>query len=132
MQNQETNSRKEVGERFRKFRQAIHKAQHELASELNVSQSTIANIEGGKAFPNLIYLRHFYYKYRLDTNWLLTGQGDIFVKRNDTPNKYTELLKFLQVPFIAQVLMAKLVEAKVLLKDNIDTYFEKKEKKEIS
>ncbi len=120
-----TASKKEVGTRFRQFRAAIHKAQHEIAEEVNVSQSTIANIEGGKAFPNLIYLHHFYYKYRLDINWILTGQDDMFIKRDDVPEKYNELLNLLRIPIIEQVINAKLIEARALLKDNIKTYFEK-------
>ena len=62
MLKEEIGSRKDVGARFRQFRLAIHKTQHELAAELAVTQSTIANIESRKAFPNLIYLRYFYYK----------------------------------------------------------------------
>lgn len=123
-----TGSKKEIGSRFRQFRAAIHKAQHEMADEVHVSQSAIANIEGGKAFPNLTYLRHYYHKYRLDINWLLTGQADMFIERNDPPEKYTELLNLLRIPFIEQVLNAKLVELKVVLKDNIKTFFEEKEK----
>lgn len=130
MLKQKLGSRKDVGLRFRQFRLAIHKTQHELATELRVSQSTIANIESGKAFPNLIYLCHFYYKYRLDTCWLLAGTGEIFMKGNDTSKKYTELLDLMQVPFVSQLIMAKLVELKVLLKDNIDAFFEKKLKDE--
>lgn len=130
MQKVESNSRNDVGLRFKQFRTAIHKAQYELAAELNITQSTIANIEGGKAFPHLFYLNHLYFKYRLNTNWLLTGQGDVFMKQDDLPDKYAELLHLLQVPFIAQTLLAKLVETKALLKDNINDYFDKKEKEE--
>jgi transcriptional regulator with XRE-family HTH domain len=125
-----TPAKKEVGARFRQFRAAIHKAQHEMAEELRVTQSTIANIEGGKAFPNLTYLHHFYYNYRLDINWLLTGQDGMFTKRDDVPEKYSELLNLLQIPVIEQVINAKLIEAKALLKDTIKTYFEKKEQNE--
>lgn len=123
-----TASKKEVGARFRQFRTAIHKAQHEMAGELHVSQSAIANIEGGKAFPNLAYLYHFYNKYRLNNIWLLTGDGDMLMKRNEVPDKYNELFNLLQIPIIEQVINAKLIEARVLLKDNINAFFEKKEK----
>lgn len=123
-----TPPKKEIGTRFRQFRAAIHKAQYEMAEELHVTQSTIANIEGGKAFPNLTYLRHFYDNYQLDIIWLLTGDNDMFIKRDDSPEKYSELLNLLQVPLIEQLINARLIEAKVLLKDSIKSYFEKKER----
>lgn len=123
-----TASKKEIGTRFRAFRKAIDKSQKEIAKEVHVSQSTFANIEGGKAYPNLTYLIHFSNKYRLNNLWLLTGDGEMLMGQENTPDKYSELLNFLRVPLIHQMIMAKVAETKVVLKDNIKTYFEKKEK----
>jgi transcriptional regulator with XRE-family HTH domain len=123
-------AKKEVGRRFLQFRKRIGKAQHQLAAELNVSQSTIANIECGKAFPNITYLHHFYHKYRLNVNWLLTNQGDMLSEPKSANEEYLDLINLLQVPLIEKLIMAKLVETKALLKDQINNFFEKQGKEE--
>ena len=123
-------AKKEVGRRFLQFRKRIGKAQHQLAEELKVSQSTIANIECGKAFPNITYLHHFYHKYRLNVNWLLTNQGDMLSEPKSANEEYLELINLLQVPLIEKLIMAKLVETKALLKDHIENFFEKQGKEE--
>ncbi|MDQ1351776.1 MAG: Helix-turn-helix protein [Acidobacteriota bacterium] len=127
-----TASKKEVGIRFREFRKAIDKSQKEIADEVRVSQSTFANIEGGKAYPNLSYLLHFSQKYHLDIIWVLTGDGQMLKEKDNPPDKYSDLINYLRVPIISQMLLAKLAETKVVLKDNIKNYFEKREKKEAS
>ncbi|MCU0287110.1 MAG: helix-turn-helix domain-containing protein [Acidobacteria bacterium] len=119
----------DVGQRFRQFRHAIYKTQLEIAEELDVAQSTIANIECGKAFPNLTYLRYLYHTYRLNNNWLLNGKGEIFLKKNNL-NRHQELIDHLQIPFIFQTIMAKLVESKTLFKDNISKYFKEENEEE--
>lgn len=137
----------EIGKRFRKFREEIKKAQHELADELNIYQSTITNIERGKTFPNIRYLTHFYEKYQLNINWLLTNEGEMMVYRYHTnPNalsvmdchlsyndpkymQYAELFNFMQVPEVEQVILSRLTETKALFKDQIADFFAKQKAK---
>ena len=126
MSNKEIEVKEEIGSRFRLFREDIGKAQHELAAELKISQSTIANIERGKAFPNINYLHYFYNNYQLNINWLLIGQGDMFSKGKVMDEKYLELIDLMQVPVIEQLILAKLIEIKVLLKDEIKAFYDKK------
>ncbi len=140
--------KKEVGKRFRRFREEIKKAQHELASELSIYQSTITNIERGKTFPNIKYLQYFYHKYHLNINWLLTDEGEMFVHHYHTnPNavsvmdchleyndpryqQYAELFNYMQVPEVEQVILARLTEAKALFKEQIADFFTKMAEKE--
>jgi len=139
--------KKEIGQRFKRFRRAIGKTQMQLARELNVYQSTITNIEVGKTFPGLKYLHYFHNKYRLNTNWLLSNRGDMFEseeertstaasllgchvhKKDAMYKKYSELIDLMKVPVIEQVILAKLVELKVLAKEEINK-LHKKEKEE--
>lgn len=120
----------EVGERFRIFRESLGKAQHELAAELHVSQSTIANIERGKAFPNISYLHHFYRFYRLNIHWMLLEQGEMLTKTHPRGEKYEDLFNTMQVPIVEELIFAKFIETKAMLKEQIDEYWaaEKKEK----
>lgn len=144
----ETPTKNEVGSRFKRFREAIGKTQTQLAEELQVYQSTITNIEVGKTFPNIKYLHYFHEKYRLNSNWLLNGRGDIFmsqeemtpgavsllgchVRRSDTIfQQYVELIELMRVPVIQQVILAKLAEIKVMAREVIEE-FNEKEKKEL-
>jgi transcriptional regulator with XRE-family HTH domain len=137
----ENTIKQEVGKRFRKFREEIKKAQHELAAELDIYQSTITNIERGKTFPNIRYLLHFFDKYNLNINWLLSSQGEMLVTQYHTnPNavsvmechipyndpkyeKYTDLLNFMQVPEVEQLIFARLTEAKALFREEIREFF---------
>jgi transcriptional regulator with XRE-family HTH domain len=138
--------KKEVGRRFKRFRESIGKTQTQLANELGVYQSTITNIEVGKTFPNIKYLTYFHKKYRLNTNWLFSDKGDIFIAEEDpatsaasllnyhlqrsqtTYERYTELMELMQIPVVEQVLLAKLMEIKVIAKEEIEE-FRQKEKK---
>jgi transcriptional regulator with XRE-family HTH domain len=140
----------EIGKRFRRFRESINKAQHELAAELNIYQSTITNIERGKTFPNIRYLIHFYKKYQLNINWLLTNDGDMLVYHYHTnPNavsvmdchiryndpkymQYAELFNYMQVPEIEQVMLARLTETKALFRDQIAEFYAREAAKEQS
>jgi len=137
--------KKKIGDRFKKFRKAINKPQHLLASELDVFQSTITNFELGKTYPNSGYLYHFYTKYGLNIQWLFTGKGNKFIsalpESSDTSrvkesgleywgpvkyHEYMDLLKHMQVPEIEKIIFAKLIELKALYKNKIDAFdFEK-------
>ncbi len=68
-----------IGERFKKFRRQISRTQKQLAAELKVFQSTVANFENGKTFPHASYLYHFSKNYGLNIHWLLTGDSYMFV-----------------------------------------------------
>ncbi|MCP4220683.1 MAG: helix-turn-helix transcriptional regulator [bacterium] len=120
----ETKTKEDIGRRFRKFREYVGRAQHEMATDLGVSQSTIANIERGKAFPNINYLHYFYGEYNLNVNWLLTAEGEMVSTVEGVSPKYSELLELMRIPVIEQVILARLVELKALLKDEIKTFQE--------
>lgn len=140
--------KRDIGKRFRQFRESIKKAQHELAAELNIYQSTITNIERGKTFPNIRYLLHFYKKYQLNINWLLTNDGEMLIYHYHTnPNavsvmdchiryndpkymQYAELFNYMQVPEVEQVILARLVEFKALFKDQIADFYAKEAAKQ--
>lgn len=147
MSEKKNSLKKEIGERFKQFRLAIKKTQHQLSREVNVYQSTITNIELGKTFIKIKYLHFFQCKYRLNANWLLSEQGEMFI--SDEPiaiptsvsvlgchisdkdprfPRYVDLVDLMQVPVIEQVILAKLTELKVLAKDEILEFREKKRK----
>jgi hypothetical protein len=85
-------------------------------------------------------LHYFHRKYRLNANWLLSDRGEIFVSQEEeSPHtvsllgchlhrgdqkfpQYAELIDLMQIPVVEQVILAKLVEIKVLAKDVIEEF----------
>jgi transcriptional regulator with XRE-family HTH domain len=139
------NLKKEVGGRFKLFRLDKKKAQNVLASELQVHQSTITNIEKGTTYPKVNYLNYFYEKYGLNLNWLVTGYGEQYMEgaknkgasRIMAPDaaydgakydKFQEFNTLMQIPVIEQVIFAKLSECKILFKDNVKEFLDNQEK----
>lgn len=65
-------------ERFKQLRKKLNLSQEEIAKELNTGQKTISNWETGRNEPSLEALRTFCSNYNINSNWLLTGQGEMF------------------------------------------------------
>jgi transcriptional regulator with XRE-family HTH domain len=136
--------KKDIGDRFRRFRVTLNKTQAQLAEEMDIYQSTITNIECGKTFPRTWYLKYFYRKYSLNSNWLLTGQENMILRRDqkfpktmtvlechikeDDPvyEKYIDLLDYMEVPEVEYVILARLTELKSQFRDEIKSFFEHK------
>lgn len=132
--------KKEMGKRFREFRKILYMAQHQLASELGVFQSTITNVELGKTFPNCAYMYHFYEKYGLNIHWLFTGEGQKFVlprskvlellpgwgatviSGNSDYTDYLDLLKYMKIPEVERIILDKLTELKAAFKDKVEEF----------
>jgi transcriptional regulator with XRE-family HTH domain len=139
------NLKREVGERFKLFRLDKKKAQHVLASELQIHQSTITNIERGTTFPKVNYLNYFYEKYGLNLNWLVSGDGGRYMEEvenkgasrimapdveydSDKYDHYQELNSLMQIPVIEQIIFAKLSECKILFKADVKKFLDNLEK----
>lgn len=134
--------KQELGGRFRKFRKAIGKTQYQIAEELGVYQSSVTNIEIGKTFPKINYLRHFYEKYDLNLTWLFLGYGPMFVNKEELANEiatepllpvesprresYREMITMMRrSPTVEYVILAKMVELKALMRENLEEVDEK-------
>ena len=131
--------KKEIGRRFKLFRDALGKTQYQLGEELDVYQSTLTNVELGRTFPRIHYILYFNKKYNLNIYRLLTGTGEMFNKketvdsflidtckiRESDPDyeNIKELVSLMRVPLIKSVIFDKLNELKLLAKDEIQDFF---------
>jgi len=133
MQNLDKNKR-EIGNRFRIFRDIIDRTPDQLAAELGVLPAEIVDIEAGRVYPNALCLYHLHGQYRLNINWLLGRLGDIFdqpaeqetedagrdYRSADSPTvrlaQYRELFELMDIPLVEESIMATLLELKALLK----------------
>jgi transcriptional regulator with XRE-family HTH domain len=135
--------RKEIGRRFKEFREAIKKSQDELSNELKVCQTTITSFETGKCFPGITIQNYLNRQYHLNLNWLLSGSGEMIIspekdsKYGDLPllfshidendprfERYVELNGLMRIPVIEQIILAKLAELKVIAEEEIKSFFE--------
>jgi transcriptional regulator with XRE-family HTH domain len=115
--------KKELGCRFREVRHTTNLSQKELADRYSTSQSSIANIERGSVYPNLILLYRLNHDYKLNITWLLTGKGDMFIQheaisgihRIPLSDRYVELINFMKHPDMERIILSKLTELQMIL-----------------
>lgn len=77
---QKRKHKQEIGERFRQMRLYIGLSQKEAGAIFGMNQSNIARIEKGLVSPNMSICHYFKTHYHIDTNWLISGQGDMIIK----------------------------------------------------
>ncbi|EHN15880.1 helix-turn-helix domain-containing protein [Clostridium sporogenes] len=80
----------ESGERIRKLRKKLNLTQDEFSKKLNVSRSTIGNIEVGNIALSKRNIKDISRTFNVNENWLLNGTGNMF----NTLNEDKELLDF--------------------------------------
>ena len=68
-----------IGERFRLMRNYVGLSQKEAAAIFGMNQSNIVRIEKGVVFPNMSVCHYFKTRYNIDTNWLISGEGEMLI-----------------------------------------------------
>lgn len=67
-----------IGSALRRARKELHLTQAEFAEPLSISGSYVSDIEKGKAIPSEAVIREIIAKYRINRDWLMHGEGDMF------------------------------------------------------
>lgn len=75
-----------VSQRLKKFRKATGLTQQDVAQTLNVTTSAVGFIETGKSKIGIDHLTTLQEVYKLNSQWLLTGKGDMFIDEPQTEN----------------------------------------------
>ncbi|MCP5046309.1 MAG: helix-turn-helix transcriptional regulator [bacterium] len=70
-----------IGERFRQMRNYTGLSQKEAGAIFGMNQSNIARIEKGIVSPNMSICHYFKINYNINTNWLISGLGDMVIKQ---------------------------------------------------
>jgi transcriptional regulator with XRE-family HTH domain len=68
-----------IGDRFKRFRYLAKKTQQEIAEAIKEPVSSVIDIEAGKNPPGIPLLHCLYHRYKLNLNWLLFGEGNVFI-----------------------------------------------------
>ena len=76
--------------RIKKIRKHFKLSQSEFAESLGHGRGVIENIELGRVSPKPILLQQICKVYNVDPYWLETGEGPMFLERDE----YDELLEF--------------------------------------
>ncbi|MDD2649819.1 MAG: helix-turn-helix transcriptional regulator [Candidatus Cloacimonetes bacterium] len=75
-----------LGDRLRQVRKRLKLTQSELSDKISVSQGTYNRYENNVIEPNMQFLHIFCHDYNVNLNWLITGQGEIFLDNNQDYN----------------------------------------------
>jgi len=79
--------------RIKTVREALNLSQREFGEKLGVSRDVISNIEYNRVKPKELLLRHICQLYRVNENWLKTGEGEMFLDDPKEISKFEEALK---------------------------------------
>lgn len=127
LHNLDNSLRNNVGERFKIVRTHFGFSQKNFADRLAANQSTIANIELGKIYPNMVFIYRLLVEFKVNPAWLFTGNGDKFlcdgekesnlnIEGFQLDDKYIDLIESMKDPVIEQIMFAKLMEIRLLIK----------------
>ncbi|NVP25584.1 helix-turn-helix domain-containing protein [Treponema phagedenis] len=76
-----------IGERFKKLRLKLGLNQAELARIIQANPSLMSDIERGEKEPSKNVIISLVENFKLNANWLLTGEGYPFIKEETEPPK---------------------------------------------
>ncbi len=71
---------KEIGERVREVREALGLDQKVLGKRIGISQAIISQYENGQTEVSLSFLEYLNKKYRISSDWLIFGTGEMSIK----------------------------------------------------
>ncbi len=72
-----------LGDRIKEIRNTKNLTQSEFARVLETSAGHISEIEAKKTTPGGEFLTSLLRKFNVNINWLLTGEGDIFINEDE-------------------------------------------------
>jgi len=76
--------KKEIGQRFKQFRETLGKSQKKLEQEANnplIQVTRINMFELGVIIPDIIFIQYFTEIYGLNLTWLVNGTGTPLLKK---------------------------------------------------
>jgi len=74
-----------IGDRFKEIREELGFKQSELARAIEANPSIISDIERGEKEPSKKIISALIKKYRINSNWLLADEGEMFLQKGEKP-----------------------------------------------
>ena len=78
-----------IGERLKEVRKSLNYSQIEFSEQLGLHQGSYSDIENGKSNATKMFLLLLQYRYSINPDWLLTGEGSMFISENADKKKFT-------------------------------------------
>ncbi len=82
-----------MANRFRKIREVLGLTQKELAQKIGRKVQAITDIEIQRTLPTIPLLVDIYTKFNIPFNWLILGEGEMFIKKKPGLESAPPLLK---------------------------------------
>lgn len=123
----------EFSMRLKNLRHTLGLTQDKFAEALGVSKPTYVRYEAAGMMPKIAFLRTLYNKFNVDLNWLIRGEGEMFVDKSHLapprifskrhmPKKYVELFRMMEIPEIELSIMMELEKAKRLFRSKVEKF----------
>ena len=82
---------KEIGKRIKKVREVLNLTQKELCNIIGIGRAILTKYENGDLIPSQKFLKLLRYELKVNPNWILTGEGEMFL--NDEKEKIIRIEK---------------------------------------
>ena len=84
---------KNLNARIKNLRKQLNLSQEEFAANLNITKQAVSNMETGKSAPSPIVLYKMHTKMDINLNYVIAGDGDIFLSEKNNKALKESLLK---------------------------------------
>ena len=101
-----------------------------FAHYIGIPKSTLSEILNIKTKPTFFFFYGLSKIEKLNINWLLTGEGEMFIEQENKkvilPEDLEEMFELIKsIPEIKQTLLAKLTESKAIFNKEVEEYIKK-------
>ncbi len=83
-----------IGKRIKDLKSILNTTSKDLALELGIPVRTVGSYERDEAQPGSKFVYELIDKYGVNANWLLTGEGTVFIDGRDNDNGFKPKPKF--------------------------------------
>lgn len=81
------NAKDNLGARLKAVRKRLGLSQIDIAEKMGITQHSFSNYENSKRFPDSRFLHNLREFYEVNLNWLISGDGPIFMKYDKEKSK---------------------------------------------
>ena len=76
---------------LKKIRQSLDLSIAKMSKKLDMSASTLTSYERGERTPSVEFLTRLYKIFNINTNWFVSGEGEIFNNFSLTTRKLSDI-----------------------------------------
>lgn len=84
------------GTRLKEVREILGFNQNEFAEKLNLAPQSLVRYEKNKVKPNIEFIEKLTNMFSVNSNWLLTGKGNLIIKDKEEIDFKSEILQFVE------------------------------------